>query len=78
MDRELAKHAASVALKSMGDLGDLLELIKNHCDAKEYDAYARAIAAVSGGIATQIMHRALAGHAGLADEVEDKVKNTAS
>ena len=74
MDRELAKHVVSVALKSMGELSDLLELIKNHCDATEYAAYVRAVAAVSGEIATQIVHRALAAHAGLEDEVEGKVK----
>ena len=78
MDRELAKHAASVALKSMGDLGDLLELIKNHCDAREYDAYARAIAAVSGGIATQIMHRAWRDMPVWRMKSKAKLKNTAS
>jgi len=48
MDRDLAKHVVSVALKSMGELSDLLEVIQHHCDDAEYAAYVGGVATVCG------------------------------
>jgi phytoene/squalene synthetase len=74
MERDLAKHVVAIALKTMGELSDLLELVKEHCDKAEYAAYVDGVADVCGRISTKIMSKALSGHLDLEKEVEDKIK----
>ena len=74
MERDLAKHVVSVGLKAMGELSDLLEMIKSHCDAMEYATYVRAVANISGEIASGLVNKAMSGHPDLEAEAEAKIK----
>jgi hypothetical protein len=74
MDRNLAKHVATVGFKAMGDLTDLLELIKAHCDQAEYEIYARGVAVISGEIVQRLLTKVFAEHPDLEAETDAKIK----
>jgi hypothetical protein len=74
MDRELAKHVVISAFRSMRELTDLLEMLKEHCEATEYDSYLRGIGDVCAHIGTDLIDKAMAGHPDLKSELEAKMK----
>jgi hypothetical protein len=74
MERDLAKHVLTTGFKTMGDLTDLLELLKGHCDQAEYATYARGVAVVSGEIVRQLLNKVFLDHADLEAEMDAKIK----
>lgn len=73
MDRELAKHVVVTGFRSMSEVTDLLQLLKEHCTADEYSAYRSAITGLAGAIVTQVINPAFAGQPGLEQEVEASI-----
>ena len=74
MDKEIARHVARVGFRAMRELSDLLPLLKEHCDAKEYETIAKAIATASAHISTQVIDSALSVYPELESEIEAKIK----
>jgi hypothetical protein len=44
MEKDLAWYAITMAFRSTNPLEDLLQLLKEYCDAAEYEEYGKAIA----------------------------------
>jgi hypothetical protein len=74
MNRDLAKHVAIVGYKAMGELTDLLELLKGHCDQTEYETYARGVAVIAGEIVRQLLNKTYTDHPDLEAETDAKIK----
>jgi len=74
MDKDLARHVASVAIKTGSHLGDLLPLLKEHMPSQEYEIYAKAIARALYGISHEINDRIFAEHLDLRQEIEAQIK----
>lgn len=56
MDRDLARHIATVTFRAMSDLTGLLPLLKKHCRGRtEYERYAKAIASVTGHASSELL-----------------------
>jgi len=74
MEKDLAKHVVSVAIRTASRLGDLLPLLKDHMPSQEYEAYAKAIARAVNGIGREINDRVFAEHPDLEQEIEAQIK----
>jgi hypothetical protein len=75
MKKDLAKLVATIAFRSMGNIGDLAPLLKGACgDEEEYRAFSRAVARSAGEISMQIINHAISPHPEIAAEIEEKVK----
>jgi len=73
MEKELALHVIRTALRSAGSLEELLPLLKEHCDEKEYDEYRMAIATAIYNINNELTSRAFSAHPQLEEEVEIRI-----
>jgi len=67
---DVARHVIRAVFRSEHELGNLLELLENHCDETEYKIYAKAIASAIASINLEVMNRIIDAHPGLeAEEV---------
>ena len=73
MDRDLAKHVASVTIRAISQLGELVPLLKEHCDAAEYEPYLKAIATVSAVASTEMLNKVFSSHPDIEREFEAKI-----
>jgi len=74
MEKDLARHVVSVAIKTGSHLGDLLPLLKEHMPSQEYEVYAKAIARAISEIGHEINDRVFAEHPDLQQEIEARIK----
>lgn len=74
MDRDLARHVASVAFKASSRLTSLIPLLKEHSDATEYEAYAKAIASIAAEVDLRILNVVFSSYPDLKREIEAKIK----
>jgi len=49
-------------------------LLKQHCDTAEYEAYAKAIAAIAADVDLQILNAIFSSHPDLEREMESKIE----
>jgi len=73
MEKELAKLVALTAFRSSAELGNLIPLLREHCDEDEYRHLGAAIAAVSAEISGQILRNIFATYPQLEAEIEANV-----
>ena len=73
MDKELAQHVVRVAFRSAAQLQDLLPLLKEHCNGREYKAFTMAVAKAMDGINTELTNRVFASFPKLKEEVEENI-----
>lgn len=73
MDRDLAKHVVTVAIKTGSRLGDLVPLLKEHMPPQEYEVHAKAIARAAYPISHEITDRIFAEHPDLKPEIEAQI-----
>lgn len=70
MDINVARHVIRTCFRSGRELETLLDLLKENCDAKEYESYATAIATAISSIHVGIVNRIVDSHPELEDEVD--------
>ena len=70
MDINVARHVLRTAFRSSGELQQLLPVLQKSCAADQYQAYAKAIAAVLAEITLELTNRVVAEHPVLEAEVE--------
>jgi hypothetical protein len=70
VDRDLARYVVRSAFRSVGELQQLLPLLKEHASTAEYETYRRAIAAAVASIGDEITNRTLKANPGLADDID--------
>ena len=73
MEKELAKLVALTAFRSSAELGNLIPLLREHCDEDEYRRLGAAIATASAEISRQILQYIFATHPELEAEIEANV-----
>jgi len=73
MDRDLARHVIVASFRSFRELTMLLPLLKEHCDAAEYEIFAKAIAAVGVEIQMEVRKKAFALYPDLEQEIQGKI-----
>jgi hypothetical protein len=73
MNRDLAKHVATAAVRTSTQLSSLLPLLKTQCDSAEYARLLRSVASVCGHITREILHPIFAEHPDLEKELEASV-----
>jgi len=74
MDKELARHVAATAFRSAVELSDMLPILKEHCDASEYEMFLKAIASASAAIHFEIEKKVFDQYPELEKEIESRVK----
>jgi hypothetical protein len=74
MKIDLARHVARAAFRSSRGLSELIPFLKDQLDAKEYEPYAKAIAAAVAAIQVDLMNKLLADHPGLEAEIEASIQ----
>lgn len=70
MDRALAKVVAVAALRSASELNGVVPLLKEQCDAKEYEEIRDAIADASLRISQSLLMKVFAKHPDLEVEID--------
>ena len=70
MDISVARHVIRASFRSGRELEALLDLLKQHCGADEYQTYATAIATAVASIQVEIVNRITSSHPDLEDEME--------
>lgn len=70
MQQDVAWHIIRVVFRCSADLQSLLRILKENCDAEEYQHYARGVAAAIDAINVQLMDRVLADHPELTKRIE--------
>jgi hypothetical protein len=73
MDLDVARQVVRATFRSSTSLTDLLPVLKAHCPPEEYQAFARAIAAVVGEAGLQLLNRVFAEHPELEAEVDEAI-----
>lgn len=73
MDIDIARHMMRVAFQTARELQDLMGFLKTHCSPEEYEEHARAIATAIDATNVALIHRALAAHPELDEELEAKM-----
>jgi|HubBroStandDraft_5_1064220.scaffolds.fasta_scaffold1381466_2 hypothetical protein len=73
MERELAKHLVVTAFRSASMLQELLVLLQGHCDASEYEEYAKSIASISAEISLELLNPIFQKHPDIKQEAEQKI-----
>jgi hypothetical protein len=73
MDHELARHVLAVGFRSASILQELIPLLKEHCDASEYEKYVKAISAVNAEISVEIFNLIFKDHPDRKNEVNQKI-----
>ena len=74
MDIDVARHVIRIAFRSGRELETLLDLLKENCNANEYQAYAKAIATAIASIHLEVVNRVTASFPELEGELETTVK----
>lgn len=74
MDKDLSRHFATIAFKTSSAFTSLAPLLNEHRSRAEYESYAKAIAAVSYKVHTEILNKIFSSHPELEKEIEDKIK----
>lgn len=74
MNKDFARHMSAVAWRSSGLLGNLMPLLREHCDPGEYESMRRAIAGLIGQIHDVILSRVYETHPEIEAEVKAKVE----
>ncbi len=74
MDKDLAKHIATVAYKMQSPLQELLPVIKEHCSPQEYTSYLKATAKVMATINMEITNKIFAQYPEIETEFDRKIK----
>lgn len=73
MDKDLAKHVASMTFRAMAQLQEVVPILKAHCDADEYDQYLKAIGSVVAVAATELLDRIYEAYPEIETEFEAKI-----
>ncbi len=73
MNRDLARHVATAALRTSTQLTSLLPLLKAQCDPAEYARLLRGVASVCGHISGEILTPVFAEHPDLEKDLEASV-----
>lgn len=74
MDKDLASHVGKVAFRCAADLGDLIPILQDYCDADEYQEYSQIIAILTGEIGNKLLRRIYNECPGLEDEFDQKIE----
>jgi hypothetical protein len=74
MDIDIARHLIRAVFRSEHELGNLIELLKRHCDETEYKIYAKAIAGAIAAINLEVMNRIIDAHPELEAEIDSSIK----
>jgi hypothetical protein len=74
MDKELARHVVAVGFHSLSLLQRLIPILKGHCDEREYQEYAKSVAAVSAEMSLAVFNKVFHEHPDLEKEVEEKIR----
>jgi hypothetical protein len=74
MNRSLAKHLARTAFRSGNKLERLLPLLKEDCEAGEYDEYRGAIAMAIFAIQKELLQKVFSAHPTLEEEIESDIR----
>jgi Zn-finger domain-containing protein len=70
VDLDLARHVVRNAYRSVSELGQLIDLLREHCSDEEYATYLRAIATASASIQLELVNRLTSAHPCLEEEIE--------
>ncbi len=73
MDEDLAKHVATATFRAMSELTNLVPLLKQHCNAAEYEPYLKAIASVTGLASSALLHKVFLAHPEIEKEFDAKI-----
>ena len=74
MEIGVARPVIRAVFRSEHELGNLLELLENHCNEAEYKIYAKAIASAIASINLEVMNRIIDAHPGLEAEIDASIK----
>jgi hypothetical protein len=73
MDKDLAKHIATVTFGAMSELTGLVPFLKQHCDPSEYEEYAKAIASVAGFASSELLQKIFSAQPEIEQEFDAKI-----
>jgi hypothetical protein len=73
MDIDLARHVLRIAFSASRELGTLVPLLKEHCEAAEDEPYAKAIASTIAAIQLSLVNKVAADHPLLEAEMEGNI-----
>lgn len=73
MNIDVARHVIRALFRSGRELEELIPLLKENCEADEYQVYVKAIATAIASIHLEIGNRVTASHPGLEQEIESTI-----
>jgi hypothetical protein len=73
MDVNLARDVIKGAFRSARELQGLLPMLKEGCEAEEYEMYLKAVAKAMAEISLEITNKVIAEHPELVAEIDDGI-----
>ena len=73
MQKQIAKHVVTSAMRATSQLEKILPFAKMYCDSSEYQRLLAAVATAVNCIHAKIVDDVLAGHQDLKQEIEDSI-----
>ena len=73
MEKDLAKHVATVTFRAMTQLADMVPILKKHCAPDEYEQYLKAIGSIMALATTELINKVYAAYPDIETEFAAKI-----